>query len=154
MMRSPDLHVFDLRSQADYERFHVPSATHATIGRLLRQPRQAGTTTVLYGNSVAHATRAASRLSGRGAGEVLVLRGGLYEWIARVHEPHIAADATSAEREEFERASRLSRFFGGRVHEDVPRDQLPRGYWTGHADDRAGVESTLLAVAAIRRRGC
>jgi rhodanese-related sulfurtransferase len=152
--RKPGLQVFDLRSRADYDSFHVPGATHASVGRLLRQPRQAGTTMVLYGNSVTHASRAASRLLGRGADDVFVLRGGLHEWIARVHEPRLAVDATAAEREEFERATRLSLFFGGRAHEDVPRADLPRGYWTGHADERAGIESTLLAVAAIRRRGC
>lgn len=154
MSRSPDLHVFDLRSQADYDRFHVPGATHASVGGLLRQPVQAGSTMVLYGTSVAHGTRVASRLSGHEAREILVLRGGLYEWIARVHEPRLAVDATAAERAEFEQATRLSRFFGGRVHEDVPRAVVPRGYWTGDREDRAGIESTLLAVAAIRRRGC
>ena len=155
MRRDPALRVFDLRPRADYERFHVPGAAHATVRSLARDTLPSPVTAVLYAHTLPHATRASARLNERGVRDVSILRGGLYEWIARIHEPRLAADATAAERAEFEQALLWSRFFGGRPLEDVPRSQVPSGYWTGSRDgDDRSLETTLLAVAAIRRRGC
>ena len=151
--RDPALRVFDLRPYAEYERLHVPGAAHTTLRRLATEPLPS--TAVLYANTQTHAARAWTLLNERGLREVSILRGGLYEWIVRIHEPGLAIDATAAERAEFEQAVRWSRFFGGRVHEKVPRSEVPTGYWTGGSQrGEGGLEQTLLAVAAIRRRGC
>jgi hypothetical protein len=73
----------------------------------------------------------------------------------RIHEPRLAIDATDRERADFEQAVRFSRFFGGRPQIDVPRAQIPTGYWTGDTGRQPPtLEATLLAVTAIRRRGC
>jgi rhodanese-related sulfurtransferase len=155
MSRNPSLRVFDLRARAEFDRFHVPSATPATLRDLRRNALPANATAVVYANRQAHAARAAGVLADRGLGDVFVLREGLYEWIARVHEPRLAADATATERDAFARAATTSRFFGGRAHEDVPRAVVPTGYWTGATQtDARRLEETLLAVATIRRRGC
>ena len=153
--RDSALQVFDLRAYAEYRRLHVPGASHTTLRRLAREPLPLDAAAVLYANTQTHATRASTLLNERGLREVSILRGGLHEWIVRIHEPRLAIDATAAERAEFEQAIRWSRFFGGRVHENVPRSEVPTGYWTGGPERRAGsLEQTLLAVAAIRRRGC
>jgi rhodanese-related sulfurtransferase len=153
--RDPALRVFDLRSRAEYDRFHVPGAVHATTGALAREPVPPDGTAVVYANRLAHATRGWATLSGRVVRDVRILRGGAYEWIVRIHEPRVAVDATTAERAAFDEAARFSRFFGGRAHEGVPRAQVPAGYWTGATTtDRSALEETLIAVAAIRRRGC
>ena len=153
--RDSTLRVFDLRSRAEYDRFHVPGATHTTLRSLAREPLPSDATTVVYANRLAHATRGWATLSGRSVRDVRILRGGAYEWIVRIHDPRIAVDATDSERAEFERAARFSRFFGGRPQLDVPRAEIPTGYWTGDDEgEPQAMEATLLAVAAIRRRGC
>jgi rhodanese-related sulfurtransferase len=136
------LHVFDLRAQADYERFHIPSAERTTIPELrgLALPRSAAV--VLYGDDAATSARASALLRAHGYRDVAYLPDGLHEWILRVHEPALAVDATPAERAEFEQLAALSRYFGGQPRIDVPRAKLP-----------AAVATSLL-VAAIRRRGC
>jgi rhodanese-related sulfurtransferase len=155
MRRDPTLRVFDLRSQAEYERLHVPSALHVTITDLTREPLHSTATAVVYANTLTHATRALARLNERGVRHAFILRGGLYEWIVRIHEPRLAADATTAERAEFEQAVTWSRFFGGMPRENVPRSEIPTGHWSGGRERGGGnLEATLLAVAAIRRRGC
>ena len=152
--RDPGLRVFDLRSRAEYDRFHVPGAVHATTRALAREAVPPAGTAVVYANRLGHATRGWAELSGHAGRDVRILRGGAYEWIARIHEPHLAVDATATERTEFEEAARFSRFFGGRAHEGVPRGEMPAGYWTGAAtSERSALEETLIAVAAIRRRG-
>jgi hypothetical protein len=94
-------------------------------------------------------------LARRNHPNVRVLREGVYEWLSRVQEPRLAADATSAERTEFERLAAMSRFFGGVPRSGVARDEVPTGYWTGtpRAEELL-MAAAVKSVAAIRRRGC
>ncbi len=132
--REPTLQVFDLRSTAEFDRFHVASARQLSPSALWREPLPPDATVVLYGNGDARAARAWTIARDRGA-DAFVLRGGVREWFVRVYEPRLATDATPAERAEFEQSARFSRFFGGKPLTDVPRN-------------------LLLAAATIRRRGC
>jgi rhodanese-related sulfurtransferase len=134
MARDPALRIFDLRSAAEFERFHVASAQQLSPSLLRREPLPPNWTVVLYGNGESRAAQAWTIARDRGA-DAFVLRGGVREWFTRIYEPRLAMDATPAERTEFEQAARFSRFFGGKPQVDVPRN-------------------LLLAAATIRRRGC
>jgi rhodanese-related sulfurtransferase len=146
--------VFDLRSEADYQQFHIPSAARATLDDLSGSTLPRSASIVLYGDGAARAAQAWTLLRLRGYRDVAYLRDGLYEWIARVHEPALAVDATPDERADFERLAALSRYFGGQPRIDVERSDIARGSWTvGERVERPSVSTSLL-VAAIRRRGC
>ena len=157
------LRVFDLRSLAEYNELHIPTAAHATLEQLSRTPFTGNETVVLYqlrsfdGGVAAVGTRPRFRL--KGPRRVYLLREGLYEWIARVREPRLAADASDAERAEFERASLFSRFFGGVARTNVARSEVSTGYWTTGVQLPAAASSTSesnarQAVLQVRRRGC
>ena len=148
------LRVIDLRDEAAYVRFHIPGATRATLAELATDPVPGGTTLVLYDDTGVTAAQGQALLRRRGHASVLALREGLYEWIARVQEPRLATDATVAERQAFERAARLSRFFGGVPQAAVSRANVPTGYWTGAAPDGRPRAGSTDAVKAPRRRGC
>jgi rhodanese-related sulfurtransferase len=148
----PLLRVFDLRSAAEFEEMHIPTARHASVETLLRDVLPQETTLVLYSEDGAGAARAGASLRLRGYRHILVLREGLYEWIARVIEPRLAVDATPAERAAFEIAAAQSRFFGGLPRADVSRAEVPVGYWSG--GPTATASDSRQAVAGIRRRGC
>lgn len=150
----PSLFIRDLRSPEEFDRFHVPTAQPATLESLAREPTPAGATFVIYADDEQRVAEAWAWLRHRGQIQVLVLRQGLYEWIGRVLEPRLAADATMQERAQFERSARLSRFFGGVPRASVERRDVPIGYWNGGASQRALAEATRNAVAAVRRRGC
>ena len=145
--------VFDLRPQAEFDAFHVPSATRTTLRDLMALGLPRTARVVLYAGDASEAARASMLLRLRGYRDVAFLRQGLYEWISRVHQPALAIDATPPERAEFERLSALSRYFGGQPRLDVPRAEIPAGYWTVGGESRPSM-STALLVAAIRRRGC
>jgi rhodanese-related sulfurtransferase len=149
------LNLFDLRNEDEFRRFHIPSAEQATLGGLLDRRLPHAVPIVLYAGDGAGAAQAWAVLRVLGYRHVTYLREGLYEWIVRVHEPALAVDATTRERAEFERLSALSRYFGGQPRLDVPRAEIPTGYWTaGGVDASPPSASTALLVAAIRRRGC
>jgi rhodanese-related sulfurtransferase len=143
------LRVFDLRSTAEFESDHIPGAQHASITELIRNLQPKNVDLVLYSDGGAHAAQAWVLLRTRGFRRVFLLREGFYEWNSRVFAPRLAVDATASERIEFQRAAKLSRYFGGVPRSGVPRSEVPTGYWT---DDQSG-ESTP-AGRILRRRGC
>jgi hypothetical protein len=132
------LHVIDLRDPADYAQFHIPGATRTTLSELATAPLPTEMTLVLYDETGISAAQGQALLRRRGYPSVLVLRGALYEWIASVYEPRLPVDATLEERQAFERAAKLSRFFGGVPQAGVPRTDL----------------ATKQTVHAVRGRGC
>jgi rhodanese-related sulfurtransferase len=155
IQRSGDQRIFDLRPQPAFEQFHIPSASRITVDELARTSIAPQTSVVLYGDARRTVSAAVRVLQTRGHRDFRVLREGMHEWLARVHEPRLAVDATPAERAEFERAAALSRFFGGLPRSGVPRDEVPEGYWTGNPRSEALlVAAATESIGAIRRRGC
>lgn len=149
--REPGLRILDLRPEEQYREFHIPTAAHASLKELARLPVSGNGATVLYSEGGALSAQAWVLLRMRGYRNVFVLREGIYEWISRVHEPRLAADATAAEWAEFTRAAEFSRYFGGVPLSGVPRSEVPTGYWTGMQNAQPAARD---AVARIRRRGC
>jgi rhodanese-related sulfurtransferase len=146
--------ILDLRSDAEFRAFHIPTAEHASLESLaaLNLPRTEPV--VLYSEGAPHAAQAWVLLRMRGLERVSFLREGLYEWIALVQEPRLAIDATAAERTDFDRRAAMSHYFGGQPHVDVPRSELPVGYWSAGEPARGTATPTTSLVASIRRRGC
>jgi rhodanese-related sulfurtransferase len=150
----PELRVWDLRSSEEFEQMHVPTAVPMTLASLADEPLPSYATIVVYANDDRRALEASALVRRRGHRDVRLLRQGLYEWIGRVLEPRLAADATPEERTQFERAARLSRFFGGVPRANVERREVPVGYWNGDGAQPGLAEATRNAVAGVRRRGC
>ena len=155
MRGDPDLRVFDLRSVAAFQQFHIPSAHRVAPDDFHFAPLAPNSSIVLYADDRATVLEALRVIRGRPHRDARVLKEGIFEWLGRVHEPRLAADATPAERVEFERAAEMSRFFGGVPREGVPREEVPQGYWTGAVRTEALLAAAATqAVATIRRRGC
>lgn len=148
------MRVFDLRDSSDYEQFHIPGATRTTLSDLESASFPTDANLVLSSDDANVSAQGQALLRRRGYRSVWVLREGLYEWVSRVHEPRLASDATMAEQQEFERAAKLSRFFGGVPRAGVPRTDVPTGYWTGAATGNDARERSKVAVHTLRGRGC
>jgi len=118
--RKPHLRVVDVRSEKEFEEYHLPRAERLTPATTFA-PND--TVVLIAGGAVP-------------TGNVYVLRGGIQAWIDEVMDPTITADAPQSARAAYERASIVSRYFGG-----VPRivDKLP---------------ATRANANAVRRRGC
>ena len=159
--RRPELRIVDVRSAEEYAAYHVPSAERIGLEALASTRFRATETIVLYSEGGAHAAQGWVFLRALGYQNVFFLRGGLYEWLEQVMNPTLAADATPAAREQFERAAALSRYFGGVPRSDATpwRDDAIR--LTGAQRDslpRTAVplpeRSTRTRVLEVRRRGC
>jgi hypothetical protein len=125
--RKPELRIIDPRTEAEFDEYHLPRAEHVE-SLALASFKPAETIVLVSGD-------------GQGInGQVYVLRGGVRGWIDEVMNPTIAENASPAARAAFQRASIVSRYFGG-----VPRvvDELP-----------VKRDDTVAAAKAVRRRGC
>ena len=118
--RKPNLRIVDIRNQAEFDEYHLPRAERLTSSATFALDD----TIVLVAGGSVHARN------------VYVLRGGIQAWIDEVMNPTITSDAPPSVRASYERASIVSRYFGG-----VPRvvDKLP---------------AVRANAAAVRRRGC
>jgi rhodanese-related sulfurtransferase len=118
--RKPHLRVVDARTEAEFDEYHLPRAERLTSSTTFAD----GETIVLVAGGSVEARK------------VYVLRGGIQAWIDEVMNPTITADAPPSARAAYDRASAVSRYFGG-----VPRivDKLP---------------AVRANAAAVRRRGC
>jgi rhodanese-related sulfurtransferase len=156
--RRPGLHVLDVRSREEFDRFHLPTAERLALDSLATLPFHADDTLVLYSEGGAHAAQAWVFLRALGYQNVYFLRGGLYEWLEQVMNPTLA-DTTAAARAAFARAAPLSRYFGGVPRSDIrttPVDEsiaLP-GAPRGGSAVPLPARTTTARIDAVRRRGC
>jgi rhodanese-related sulfurtransferase len=132
--RKEGLRVIDVRTDSEFEAYHVPTAERVPLAAIATLRPQAGQTLVLYSDGGAHAAQAWVLLRAAGHARVYFLRGGLLEWMDDVMNPVLGADAA--------RARAVSSYFGG-----VPRVGVPDSSPNVRRDPAA-------AVQRARRRGC
>jgi len=123
--RKPELRVIDPRPAAEFDDYHLPRAENVSPSSAAFKPTETIVLVAGDGQGIDH--------------QVYVLRGGVRGWIDEVMSPTITESASPAERAAYQRASIVSRYFGG-----VPRV----------VDKPLAKSSDTAAVKAVRRRGC
>jgi len=123
--RKPELRVIDPRPAAEFDDYHLPRAENVSPSSAAFKPTETIVLVAGDGQGIDH--------------QVYVLRGGVRGWIDDVMSPTITENASPAERAAYQRASIVSRYFGG-----VPRV----------VDKPLAKSSDTAAVKAVRRRGC
>jgi rhodanese-related sulfurtransferase len=160
--RKPGLRVIDVRTAAEYDAFHLPTAENLSLVQLAHADIRPDETVVLYSEGGTHAAQGWFFLRARGLEHVYFLRGGLFEWIQQVAQPVLPNGASAAERTAWPERAALSRYFGG-----SPRvGGLPPGSIDGEesvtlpgrsssgAPASSAPDPTAAAVRRIRARGC
>jgi rhodanese-related sulfurtransferase len=149
--RRPGLRVVDVRSPAEFNAYHVPTAEQIGVAHLIDTSFRIDETIVLYSEGGAHAAQGWVFLRALGFRHVYFLRGGLYEWLDDVINPTISANPTDSARAAWTTVASVSRYFGG-----VPRSATdsPKNL-TIPPQEKAGTKSEASAeVLRLRRRGC
>jgi rhodanese-related sulfurtransferase len=136
--RREGLRVVDVRSQSDFDAYHLPTAERIPLAELSTSSLRPSETIVLYSEGGAHAAQGWVFLRALGYEHVYFLRGGVLDWLEEVMNPSRAEGSSTGDSVEFARAAALSRYFGG-----VPR--------SGTAPRETNTSSI---VARTRRRGC
>jgi len=147
--RRPGLRVIDVRTPAEFDEFHVPTAERVALDTLVATPFGRDETVVLYSEGGAHAAQGWVLLRALGHERVYFLRGGLYEWLEQVMNPHVPSTTPQAQRDSI-RA--LTLWFGGKMTVVDSASTVPsapdRELSAPHKSD------ARESIRKIRRRAC
>jgi rhodanese-related sulfurtransferase len=108
-----DYRLIDVRDEAAYAEYHIPTAESVQLTDLADYPLFRNEKIVLYSGGGMHSAQAWFLLRARGYDGARILFYGLEEWKERILFPALPDDATLVEHADFQRRSRMSLFFGG-----------------------------------------
>ena len=108
-----DYRLIDLRSEAEYDQYHIPSAENAPLATLPDYGLGHNEKIVLYSEGGIHSAQAWFLLKALGYKSVYMLRGGLDDWKDLVLFPALPQNATSEQLAAFAKMTEISKHFGG-----------------------------------------
>jgi rhodanese-related sulfurtransferase len=108
-----DFRLVDLRSDAEFARYHIPGAENILITGLLDAGLLRNEKIILYSEGGIHSAQGWFLLKAKGYRGVYLLRGGLEEWNSTILFPRIPETPTADETALFEKMRNVSTFFGG-----------------------------------------
>jgi rhodanese-related sulfurtransferase len=106
--------LIDLRDEAEYVPYHIPTAERVSIRDLRDYPLYRNEKIVLYSDGRIHAAQAWFLLRAEGYAGSYILLGGLDLWKDEILFPMLSDQASQEERENFKKRISVSRYFGGR----------------------------------------
>jgi rhodanese-related sulfurtransferase len=143
------LRVLDIRSETEFDEFHIPGAKRAALADIARMPLDSTATYVLYSEGGTHAAQGWFLLRARGIENAYFLRGGLYEWLEQIMNPRVPSTMPQIERDSI-RA--LTLWFGGNMEVVDSATTAPSVLDRELAVPRE--RDTRATIGKIRRRAC
>ncbi|MBI5022364.1 MAG: rhodanese-like domain-containing protein [Ignavibacteriales bacterium] len=108
-----DFKLLDLRTEKEFNEYHIPSAELVPLAELNQYPLLRNEKIVLYSEGGIHSAQAWMLLRANGYKAVYMLFGGLEEWADKILFPKLAQNATPEQTTAFEKMKEVSKFFGG-----------------------------------------
>jgi rhodanese-related sulfurtransferase len=105
--------VIDVRDEAAYNAYHLPTAENIPVGALATADLPRNERFLLYGADDVRGAQAWFLLKAEGYPAVYRLRGGLTAWNDDVLRPVLSAATTADQRRENEQRTAVAAFFGG-----------------------------------------
>ena len=136
-----DYRLIDLRDEAAFEDYHVPTAENVPLTALPVYGLLRNEKIVLYAEGDLRAAQAWLLLKGRGYQGVYTLQGGLDAWKDQVLFPMMPESPSPEEQARFEEAAHVAKLFGGQ-----PRAAASGG--DAQLLDMSALQASTPAVAA------
>jgi rhodanese-related sulfurtransferase len=108
-----DYRLVDLRSPAEFARYHIPTAENVPVAQLPGYGLARNEKIVLYSQGGIHSAQAWLLLQAERYPGAYILFGGLEAWQDEVLHPVAPVAPTPQQAAAFERAVQVARFFGG-----------------------------------------
>jgi rhodanese-related sulfurtransferase len=128
MARRQDMTILDLRSETDFETYHIPSAQQVVLSDVASHKIPNDKTIILYAGDGQCAAEAWSEITEQGFENVFVLQGGLERWFDEILFPDLTV-TRGLNKTVIEKIKRRSRYFGGTPRQnDIGRSGSRRRY--------------------------
>lgn len=130
-----DFRLIDLRSEKEFNEYHIPNAENIQITELEKSDLKRTDKIILYSEGGIHSAQAWMLLKARDYRGVYILFGGLEEWRSAVLFPSLPETAMEDEKKSFEKTKEISRYFGGTptiggvsddAKKDMPKLDMPK----------------------------
>ncbi|HOT97640.1 MAG TPA: rhodanese-like domain-containing protein [bacterium] len=127
-----DYRLIDLRTEKEYDEYHIPTSENITLAGLMDAGLQRNEKIVLYSEGGIHSAQAWFLLKARGYKAVYMLFGGLEEWKDKVLFPAVPENPTPEQRVAFAKIKEVSTYFGGTPQSNAaavtaqPQTALPK----------------------------
>jgi rhodanese-related sulfurtransferase len=108
-----DYRLLDLRDEAAFAQYHIPTAENVSPSSLDDYPLARNEKIVLYSDGGIHAAQSWFLMKARKYRGVYILRGGLEEWKDAVLFPEIPVNPTPEQMAAYEKARSVAAYFGG-----------------------------------------
>lgn len=105
--------LIDLRTQAEFDQYHIPSAENVPLAALPDYGLARNEKIILYSEGGIHSAQAWFLLKAMGYPSVYMLRGGLDDWKDLVLFPSLPPDPNPEQITAFAKMKEVSKFFGG-----------------------------------------
>jgi len=108
-----DYRLIDLRSEEEFNQYHIPGAENVPLSGLPDYGLQRNEKIILYSGGGIHSAQAWFLLKADGYKAAYMLLGGLDEWKDQVLFPFIPAEPEAEQRASIDKMKEVSKFFGG-----------------------------------------
>lgn len=129
-----DFRLIDLRTEKEFNDYHIPNAENITITGLENANLRRNEKIILYSEGGIHSAQAWMLLRAKDYKGVYILFGGLEEWQEKILFPNLPETANDEQKKTFEKTKEISKFFGGtptiggttEVKKDMPKMNMPK----------------------------
>ena len=129
-----DFRVIDLRTENEFNEYHIPNAENILITDLEKSDLKRTDKIIIYSEGGIHSAQAWMLLKAMDFKGVYILFGGLEEWKSSILFPSLPETATDADKEAFEKTKEISKYFGGTptiggfsdVKKNMPKLDMPK----------------------------
>lgn len=138
--------LIDLRSNSDFNQFHIPTAKNKSIQQLLSTDFTRETKLVIYSERDSLANQAFFMLKRKGIEEIKVVKGGVQDWYNRILYPRMPKIIPEEDKVLANEVKALTAYFGG--HTEFVDNGNPLNYYKTQQSNQPVIKSKLV------RMGC
>ncbi|RCK77542.1 MAG: hypothetical protein IGBAC_1851 [Ignavibacteriae bacterium] len=131
-----DYRLIDLRSEKEFEEYHIPTAENIQLTMLSDYTFLPAEKIILYSEGGIHSAQAWFLLVAKGYRNAYMLKGGLEEWKDKILFPTISQNPSPDEVKHFEKIKEVSKYFGGSpqtgkeenvtIKQTLPKLEMPK----------------------------
>jgi len=148
-----DFKLIDIRTEKEFNEYHIPGALNEPINSLLDQSFEKNEKIVIYSQGGIHSAQAWYLMRAKGYKKVYFITGGLDEWKEKILFPVKPAGNSPEVSAQFSKMKEVSKFFGG-TPQDSSSQSTTAAPKLSMPQVSGGANAAPAAGAKKKKEGC